>query len=258
MRVLALHGFLGDRSDWSDFTHDARKVLPDLDLDAVDLPGHGNTPTPVPGDFAGWVDWVRARLDHGAGPTHLIGYSLGGRLALAAALAEVGTGRVSSLTLLAASPGLSDSTERATRLSADRVRAEALTQDGLENFLRSWYQMPLFGPAVELVGLDLLVARRARGQAASLAAALRTAGAAVMPDLRPDLPRLDIPVLTIAGERDPKYIVLERDIAETVPRGRFAALAGVGHSLLIEAPERCADLWCAFVTDSANLEGASP
>ena len=258
MRTLALHGFLGDCSDWSDFAHQARRILPDLDLDAVDLPGHGNLPRPVPDDFTGWVDWVRARLRDGDGPAHLIGYSLGGRLALAAALAEVGTGLVSSLTLLAAAPGLGDGNERAARRSADRVRAEALTDDGLEGFLRSWYQLPLFATAVELVGLDLLVARRARGQAASLAAALQTAGAGVMPDLRPDLPRLDLPVLTIAGERDPKYVALEQNIAAAVPGGRFAAVAGVGHSLLIEAPERCADLWCAFVTDSANPEGASP
>ncbi len=258
MKALALHGFLGDRSDWTDFVAAVRYVVPELDCDAPDLPGHGNLPESVPDDFGGWVDWVRERLVGTPEPVHLVGYSMGGRLALAAALAEAGSGRVASVTLLAASPGIADADERAVRATADDARAGQLEHDGLTAFLQQWYQMPIFAPAVDLVGLDLLVTRRARGQARTLAEALRAAGPGRMPDLRPHLAGLTIPVLTIAGDEDPKYMQLEQDIAALTPRGQFAVVPGSGHSLLVEAPEQCAAFWRGFVAATAHPEGESP
>ena len=258
MKVLMLHGFLGDRSDWTDFVAAARIALPDLEADTPDLPGHGHRPEPVPEDFAGWVAWVRGRLDAAGGPVHLLGYSMGGRLALAAAVAEAGTDRVASLAVLAASPGIVDATARAERRRVDAERADRLQRDGLTAFLEQWYGMPLFQPAIELVGLELLVARRSRGQAHALAAALITAGAGMMPDLRPRLERLAIPVLAIAGDRDSRYMNLEQDIAALAPAGQFAVVPGAGHALLVEAPERCAAFWRAFVLSANLAEGASP
>jgi 2-succinyl-6-hydroxy-2,4-cyclohexadiene-1-carboxylate synthase len=203
---------------------------------------------------------VRARLDDVGEPVHLVGYSLGGRLALGAAVAEdeSTTGRVASLTLLAASPGIVDTAERAERRRIDAERAGRLERDGLPAFLRRWYRMPIFAPAVDLVGLDLMVARRSRGQAHALAAALRGAGAGMMPDLRPRLPGLAVPVLAIAGDHDAKYVNLERDVAALAPAGEFAVVRGAGHALLVEAPERCAALWSRFVTPSADPEGDDP
>jgi 2-succinyl-6-hydroxy-2,4-cyclohexadiene-1-carboxylate synthase len=260
MKVLMLHGFLGDRSDWTDFITAAGVALPDLDCDAPDLPGHGHDPRPSPDDFAGWVDWVRERLDAAGEPVHLVGYSMGGRLALAAAVAEAdaGSDRVASLAVLAASPGIVDATARAERRRVDAERADRLQRDGLTAFLEQWYGMPLFQPAIELVGLELLVARRSRGQAHALAAALITAGAGMMPDLRPRLERLAIPVLAIAGDRDSRYMNLEQDIAALAPAGQFAVVPGAGHALLVEAPERCAAFWRAFVLSANLVEGASP
>lgn len=253
MRVLALHGFLGDRDDWSGFAAATR--VDGLVLDAPDLPGHGSTPEPPPTHFTAWVAWVCKRLADADGPVHLLGYSMGGRLALAAALAERDTGRVASLTLLSASPGLADPIGRADRKAADNQRADALVANGLDAFLRQWYETPLFTPLRERIGIDALVSRRNRGRASSLAACLRTAGAGVMPNLRPGLESLATPVLAVAGQRDEKYTALGREVARTAPHGRFASIDGAGHSLLLEAPEYCAELWSDFV--DSNPERAS-
>ncbi|HOX24278.1 MAG TPA: alpha/beta fold hydrolase [Candidatus Krumholzibacteria bacterium] len=257
MNVLALHGFLGDRDDWNAFQARANYRLSQLEFDRADLPGHGVAPAPVPADFDGWVAWVRARLAARTGPVHLVGYSLGGRLALAAAAAERGSGRVASLAAFAASPGLADPAERSARLAADRRLADTLERDGLAEFLRGWYAQALFAPAVETVGRERLIARRSLGEAASLAAALRTASQGAMPDLRSRLASLDVPALVLAGDRDHRYLGIGAETAVVVPRGRFVAVSDAGHSLLLEAPERCADLWCVFLESTVQPKGPS-
>jgi 2-succinyl-6-hydroxy-2,4-cyclohexadiene-1-carboxylate synthase len=260
VKILGLHGFLGGGIDWSRFALTACEIIPGITWEFPDLPGHGPRPEPVPPTFDGWVSWVREHLAATDGPVHLLGYSMGGRLALAAALAEIGTGRVASLTLLAASPGLRDSVDRTMRLANDHSLADQLERDGLDAFLHEWYQLPLFKPVVDELGLEHLVRLRRRGHASALASALRTAGQAVMPDLRPRLGRLDVPVLALAGDRDVKYMHLGEEIAASVPQGRFVPRVGAGHALLLEAPARCADAWCAFVTSltSHDQEGDSP
>jgi len=242
MKALALHGFLGDHHDWDAF----RDSLPTgFEIMAPDLPGHGLKPTEVPDDFDGWTTWVRHLLADQAVPVHLLGYSMGGRLALAAALAD--SPNIASLTLLSAAPGLATEEDRRARLDADIKRAQELEQEGLESFLTHWYRLPLFAPLVESRGLAALIERRRHGQASTLAQALRTGSTGAMPDGRPLLPDLTIPVLTLAGEHDSKYLQLEQDIADAVPQGRFAVVPGAGHALLLEAPHACADRWSAFI-----------
>jgi len=242
MKALALHGFLGDHHDWDAF----RDSLPTgFEIMAPDLPGHGPRPSAVPDDFGGWTAWVHDLLSAQDEPVHLLGYSMGGRLALSAALAD--PRYVASLTLLSASPGLATTEERVARLESDTQRAQTLEQHGLEAFLHHWYQLPLFAPLVESRGLHTLVERRRHGHASSLAQALRTGSTGTMPDCRSLLPDLQIPVLTLAGEQDSKYLQLEQDIAAAALHGFFAVLPGAGHALLLEAPHACARRWSAFI-----------
>ena len=256
MRALALHGFLGRGADWNAFGQAVD--LPRLTFDAPDLPGHGPVPRPVPGHFAAWVLWVTERLRLATAPVHLLGYSMGGRLALAAALAEARRGRVASLTLLGASPGIAGADNRAARAAVDGERADALVADGLTPFLEHWYRQPLFAPARAAVGHQTLIAARRDGRADALASALRTAGAGVMPNLRPGLGALRVPVLVLAGVDDPKFCALGREIADAAPRALFTAVPDAGHALLVEAPARCAALWGEFIHANANPEDRSP
>ncbi len=251
MRALALHGFLGHGVDWDGFR--SALSLPSLTLDTPDLPGHGRAPHSVPPHFAAWVQWICDRLQMATEPVHLLGYSMGGRLALATAVAEARTGRVASLTVLGATPGLVGRDERSARAVADAERADALVRDGLMPFLDRWYRQPLFGPTCEMVGLETLILRRRFGDPATLADALRSAGPGAMPNLRPGLGSLRIPVLAIAGSRDEKFAALGAEIGAGTPRGQLATVDGVGHALLVEAPEACARLWDRFVHDHATI-----
>lgn len=255
MTILALHGFLGHGADWQAFAATAGVAM-----DTPTLPGHGPDPEPVPHHFTAWVAWVCRRLAEAPGPVHLLGYSMGGRLALATALAEADSGRVASLTLLGAHPGLHTRKERWDREQADCERAARLESAGLATFLDEWYRMPLFAPARAALGRRKLMERRRNGRPDALATALRTVSTGRMPNLRPGLSHLRIPVLVLAGLLDQKFHLLGRELATAIPGGRFAAVPDAGHSLLVEAPVACAALWNEFIeqqTMTPNTEDPS-
>ena len=50
---------------------------------------------------------------------------------------------------------------------------------------------------------------------------------------------LRIPVLVLAGERDTKFSALGERLAATIgPSARFVAIAGAGHAVHMEQPDR--------------------
>jgi 2-succinyl-6-hydroxy-2,4-cyclohexadiene-1-carboxylate synthase len=180
---------------------------------------------------------------------------MGGRIALAATLALADRRRVESLTLIAASPGIPSDIDRELRRASDAALADQLVRDGLEAFLRQWYQLPLFAGAVERHGIDAMIAARINGKPDALADVLRTGGAGAMPDLRAHLPRLQVPVLTLAGARDAKYVQLGEEIAAAVPRGRAAIIPDATHALLLEEGKRCGRIWCEFIETITTAQG---
>jgi pyruvate dehydrogenase E2 component (dihydrolipoamide acetyltransferase) len=96
--VLLIHGFGGDLNNWM-FTQPAlsetHRVI------ALDLPGHGGSSKNVGnGDQATFADVLRAFLSAlDISKAHLVGHSLGGAIALRAALEDPGC--AASLTLIA-------------------------------------------------------------------------------------------------------------------------------------------------------------
>ena len=104
--LVLLHGSFGQGDDWSE-------IVDRLDRPAItpDLPGHGARfaePAPAFGDAA--IE-LSALIPRGA---DLVGYSLGGRLALQLAALDPSTPPIRSLVLESAHPGV----------SADEIRAE--------------------------------------------------------------------------------------------------------------------------------------
>ena len=221
----------------------------------VDLPGHGR--------HAGETDPARFTL--GAveeellaltddGPVDLAGYSMGGRVALAFAVRH--PGRVRSLVLESASPGLATEAERATRRQEDESLADWIEHTGIKAFVVRWEALPLFETQKALPA-HVRGAHRARrwmNNPASLAASLRGMGTGALPSCWGSLPGLRVPVLLMAGVHDLKFVEIARRMAAELPLARLELVAGAGHTVHLEQPGAWLDLVTDFLREGREAE----
>jgi len=236
--LVVLHGFTGSIEAMARCAGDlacGRRVV------AIDLVGHGRSESP--GDPAAYaigacVDQVVAALAAlGIGRAHWLGYSMGGRVALSAAVAH--PERVRSAILVGASPGIADPAARAARVGDDEALARRLLDGGLERFVDEWMAKPLFASQRHLGPEALAAARRQRlaGDPAGLAASLRGMGAGAMPPLHDRLARVRTPLLLVVGALDAKFRAVAADLEKRVPWARTVVLPEAGHAAHLESPE---------------------
>jgi 2-succinyl-6-hydroxy-2,4-cyclohexadiene-1-carboxylate synthase len=230
--LVLLHGFTQTRQSW-------RRAIAELGgrrrALAPDLPGHGNAAA-RPASFAACTGYVRAL---GGERFALAGYSMGGRIALHAALA-LGD-RLDRLVLIGTSPGLADPAERAARRAADDALADRIEAIGVEAFAREWAQLPLWEGQPERVRAAAH-ADRLRNTPSGLAAALRGLGTGVMEPLWDALPSLAVPVTLAVGERDEKFRAIAERMAAALPRAEIVVVEGAGHAAQLEQPAAVAAL----------------
>ena len=232
--TLLLHGFLGRGADWDT----VREHLPDTwDILAPDLPGFGEAVRLPEADYT--MAGAAARLGAAfEGAADVVGYSMGGRLALFFALRH--PGRVRRLVLVSASPGLRTEAERTARRLVDAERATALAADP-ETFHRAWVRMPLFaglGPDLR----DRLVADRlTHVDSAEAGRSLAGMGTGAQPSLWAELSRIPTPAWAVAGARDDKFVRLAEAMAEAGPITPVV-VPEAGHALPAEAPAALAAL----------------
>ena len=192
--MILLHGFGATPRVWDRFAFAA---------DRPALAGHGG---PVPVDFETEVERLARRIH---APTTVVGYSLGGRLALGIACRF--PEKVERLVLIGTHPGLDGPNTRLQRMAADDALAERLEREGLDPFFSDWDARPLFArrPTPDRDGL----------RADELAGAMRAFSLGRMPARWLQLPQLRMPVTWIAGELDDKFRRLAEQAARSCPRG---------------------------------------
>ena len=175
--LMLLHGFTGSLHTWDPFVPsmaETHRVV------AVDLLGHGGTDAPREPEryrMERCVDDLVTLLDGlGVGSVNLLGYSMGGRVALhfAAAMPE----KVAALILESASPGIADDEERATRVKSDEALADDIERYGVPAFVQRWERLPLFASQRQLPEQvrAMLRAQRLNNRAVGLANSLRGMG----------------------------------------------------------------------------------
>jgi 2-succinyl-6-hydroxy-2,4-cyclohexadiene-1-carboxylate synthase len=191
---------------------------------------------------------LRGRLDEIAAAagedTVLVGYSLGGRLALRAVLRE--PGRYAGLVTVGASAGIDDPSVRAARAEADERLAAWMESAPIEDVVAIWERQPLFADQSESL-IEEQRPGRLSHDPAGLAMLLRTAGQGVLEPVWHELLTLDLPVLAIAGARDEGYAAAAQRIADVAPRGRAAIVEDAGHAVHLQQPERVAELIEGFL-----------
>jgi len=219
----------------------------------LDLPGHGGHA----GDAAPWrftFDAVEAEITALARgePLDLVGYSMGGRVALAYAARN--PAQVRRLVLESASPGLETEEERAARRDADEELARFIEREGTEAFVERWESLDLFESQLSLPGATRALhrARRLLNHPRSLAASLRGMGTGALPSYWEALPGIRCPVLILVGALDRKFSALGERMAALLPDARLVEVGGAGHAIHLERPETWLGAVVRFLSDEAG------
>jgi 2-succinyl-6-hydroxy-2,4-cyclohexadiene-1-carboxylate synthase len=196
----------------------------------VDLPGHGGS-----SEIRADAETTAALVLEAAGESEtvdLIGYSLGARLCLQAALLH--PERVRHLVLISGSPGIADEEAREERRSHDNALADALETSGdVEEFLVRWLANPMFA---HLTPDQAELLDRQRNTAAGLASSLRLAGTGAQRSLWGELPTLSLPVLLVSGANDPRFSSIASQMSSALPNAVLSLIPGAGHAAHLEQP----------------------
>jgi 2-succinyl-6-hydroxy-2,4-cyclohexadiene-1-carboxylate synthase len=231
--LVLLHGFTHTGRSWDGVVAALGERYRPL---APDIRGHGNAATKQPVTLAKVIEDLDALA-----PARftLLGYSMGGRIALHYAITR--RERVERLVLIGAGPGIADAAQREARRRADEQLAAHIERQPIEEFARSWATTPV------LAGQPPEVARRAqadrlRNTPAGLARALRGLGTGALPPLGHRLAELDMPVGLVVGERDEKYLAIAKEMAGAIPDVELYVVAAAGHAVHLEQPQAIAQL----------------
>ena len=237
-RAVLAHGFTQTARSWADIERRLAALAPEVEPVAVDLPGHGTAGHLVT-DVWGAADHL---VDAGGSGVY-VGYSMGGRVALHAAIAHPDL--VERLVLIGATAGIEDDVERAARRASDERLADRLESVGVEAFIDEWLANPLFA------GLDersRMRTDRLRNTVEGLASSLRTCGTGTQDPLWGRLVDVRCPTLVLVGERDTKFTELGVRLQAGIGGSRLAVIPDSGHSVHLERPDATAEGIARFLT----------
>lgn len=222
--ILFLHGFLGCKEDWNEVIDLLEKKFYCL---SIDLPGHGS---PLTDNFPHMLE--KSLKAEKLEKVSLVGYSMGGRLALMATQALPTL--FSHTIAISAHPGLRDEKEQIKRLDDDLKWERLLKTKPLEEFIHAWYQQPLFDSLRKKADLYAeIIKRRAQHSAPSLSAVLHLYGLGVLPPIL----HFSRQTFFLCGEEDIRYRELYKKM---VPQSQLFTLKQCGHALHLENPAACA------------------
>lgn len=236
--LLLLHGFTGSKETWTPFYEEWQKAN---QLISLDLIGHGETSSPheigkyktesVVKDLCTLLDELH--IDE----VNLLGYSMGGRLALS--FAVMFPERVGKLIVESASPGLKTERERNLRKQQDEALAEQILDKGISWFVDKWENIALFESQKYLPAQiqQKIREQRMKNNPIGLASSLRGMGTGVQPSWWERLSSLQMPVLFITGEWDEKFFRIAEEMKKLMPQAVHERILGAGHAIHVEQRE---------------------
>ncbi len=246
--LLLLHGFTGNVDTW-------KFLFPlycnQYQLIMVDIIGHGKTEA--------LVDVERYRMEQIArdlkeileklsiSKAHVLGYSMGGRLALT--FANLYPQCVRSLILESASPGLETEDERSERRKQDQRLAECIMSGGMEAFVESWENIPLFESQKRLPLEQQLNIHNQRltNSPLGLANSLLGMGTGSQPSWWEELENMKMPVLLITGELDLKFCKIAERMHQRLRNCEWKIINDVGHAIHVEDRDKFGKIVIEFL-----------
>ncbi|MGL5794721.1 MAG: 2-succinyl-6-hydroxy-2,4-cyclohexadiene-1-carboxylate synthase [Waterburya sp.] len=230
--IVFLHGFLGNSQD---FLAVIDLISPEFCCLVLDLPGHGQTEVKQDINYhlPNLAQALIALLEQlNIRQCFLVGYSLGGRIALY--LTIYFPQYFLGVILESASPGLKTQPERDRRIQQDLQLIKQLESQDFADFLQQWYSQPLFSSFAQHPNFQQALIRRLNNNPVKLSKSLRYLGLGMQPSLWSQLKSLQIPLLLVVGELDSKFVAINREIANLCPQANLNIVKNSGHNVHFE------------------------
>lgn len=235
--LLFLHGFTGSANDWIEIIE---KLPSQFQAYAIDLIGHGKTENPeelTPYLTENQIDQIDEFISRTMKrPPIILGYSMGGRLALQYAVHK---NNLKGLILESTTAGIISNEEREARVISDANLVRKIEEQGIEQFIDYWMDLPLFQSLKKLPQskYDAIVSRKKECNKTGLINSLRGFGAGMMPHVWDKLTGLVCPSMIIAGSSDTKYTSISQKLTRTIPGSLLKIINDAGHNTHLEKPE---------------------
>ncbi len=235
--IFCIHGFGGSATDWERLPLLSASSINSLNnFSFAKIPKHSNYRVDESMGLAKTVVDLCEQFNRiESKEIYLMGYSMGGRLALLMAGSRL-LPKLSGIILISSGLGRLSDSERALRRKRDLLHAKALIEDPL-SFWQSWYEEPIFCSTKSLAAndFDSLISQKLRHNSMELAKALQEFSPANHGDLTRSLPS-EMPVLFLAGSDDIKYVSEGKKLVERHGLTSFVEIENASHSLLWEQP----------------------
>jgi|SRR5690625_516149 len=246
--LVLLHGFTGSHQTWEECIKTWEN---DYKVISLDLPGHGRTKIQsirTMRMFCTDLNYFLKELT--IDKAHILGYSMGGRVALSFAIQY--PEKVRTLMLESASPGLKTAKERMERQRQDAILAEQILKNGIVRFVNDWENIPLFETQKQLkpVIREKIRQERLSQSPQGLADALRYMGTGTQPSNWGKLQELLMPVLLIVGRFDEKFIQTNQRMQQGVRDAELRIIEQAGHCIHVEQPEKFVKMVMEFMEEN--------
>jgi 2-succinyl-6-hydroxy-2,4-cyclohexadiene-1-carboxylate synthase len=237
--LLLLHGFTGDSSTWTPFCptwgKHSKLIIPDII-------GHGETESPI--------DVNRYNIESAAKDllklldlleieqSDLLGYSMGGRLALTFAILY--PERVRKLILESVSPGLKTEVERMQRRMKDADLANFINNQGIKSFVNYWEGIPLFSTMKNLPEpiQESIREQRLANNPKGLANSLFGMGTGSQPSWWEKINLVKCEVLLLTGSLDEKFCKIAESMQRDMKKASWIVINDSGHAIHVEQKEK--------------------
>ncbi len=239
--LVFLHGLLGNTKDWQD----SLSLLTNNNWLTIDLPGHGRSAQHFCRDFDDCCQQVSHTIVSQLKPhtpVVLVGYSLGGRIAMLGTALNLFSGlNLKGIVIEGGNFGLNSQQDKETRWENDHRWAQRFRNEPIEQVLSDWYQQAVFS-SLNDEQRQTLITKRSANLGGNIANMLLSTSLAHQPYLLPALQRLSLPMHYVCGAKDNKF----RQLAEQSGLN-YSQINGAGHNVHKEQPIAFVDTIQRFI-----------